>query len=383
LQSQLNTKASTSALSATAASIGADLDGVEVTLGVVGSTVGALGSLVEGVVGAVATKAAQSSLDATNASVSALSVNLNNVAASLTTNLNNVSTLLGTRASTASLTSGLALKQDLLSQTLTLGALSIDGDPAVAILKHDEGVALQTVGGSTFAVFTPAGATLRQLILQEALVVPDASIAIAKIGGLTAALAGKASTEDLTSLVSLADGKQDHIDESLTFSSGLFRLSGAGNSFSIQRLIDGAYSPVMSLQYNNGLSRISVFGELRPASIVGLSILDVLDTLSATQVLASNLYTKSQTDALVASSIPAIADGSLTIAKTSDLQRQLDDINDIRRAIQAQLAGVAANGIYTQQDVDALTIVVNAKLDKAEFTEGLLTRATISSLVAG
>ena len=43
LQAQLNAKASTSALNATAASIGADLDGVEVTLGVVGATVGALG----------------------------------------------------------------------------------------------------------------------------------------------------------------------------------------------------------------------------------------------------------------------------------------------------------------------------------------------------
>ena len=59
LQSQLSAKASTLALNATAASIGADLDSVEVTLGAVGSTVSALGSLVEGVVGVVATKAAQ------------------------------------------------------------------------------------------------------------------------------------------------------------------------------------------------------------------------------------------------------------------------------------------------------------------------------------
>jgi hypothetical protein len=38
----------------------------------VGSTVSALGSIVKGVVGAVATKAEQSAVDATNASVSTL-----------------------------------------------------------------------------------------------------------------------------------------------------------------------------------------------------------------------------------------------------------------------------------------------------------------------
>ena len=43
LQAQLKTKASTSALNATAASIGADLDNVETTLGAVGATVAALG----------------------------------------------------------------------------------------------------------------------------------------------------------------------------------------------------------------------------------------------------------------------------------------------------------------------------------------------------
>ena len=64
LQAQLNTKAPTSALSATAASIGADPDSVETTLGAVGATVGALGALVESVVGAVASKAEQSALDA-------------------------------------------------------------------------------------------------------------------------------------------------------------------------------------------------------------------------------------------------------------------------------------------------------------------------------
>ena len=56
----------------------------------------------------------------------------------------------------------------------------------------------------------------------------------------------------------------------------------------------------MRLQHNNGISRMSVFGELRPTSINGLSSLDILDTLTATQVIASNLYTKAQTDELLA-----------------------------------------------------------------------------------
>ena len=76
LQSQLNGKASTSALNATAASIGADIDGVEVTLGTVGATVGALGALVEGVTAAVATKAdaavVQQGFTSVNGNVSAL-----------------------------------------------------------------------------------------------------------------------------------------------------------------------------------------------------------------------------------------------------------------------------------------------------------------------
>ena len=81
LQSQLNGKASTSALNATAASIGADLDGVEVTLGTVGATVGALGALVEGVTAAVATKAdasvVQQGFTSANSNVSSLGTLIN------------------------------------------------------------------------------------------------------------------------------------------------------------------------------------------------------------------------------------------------------------------------------------------------------------------
>jgi hypothetical protein len=110
--------------------------------------------------------------------------------------------------------------------------------------------------------------------------------------------------------------------------------------------------------------------------------LDILDTITATQVVAANLYTKAQTDALLATFNPAIADGSLTISQTADLQRQLDDINAIRASLQGQIGGLATNLVYAQQDLTDLTTVVAEKASTAELTEGLLTRATISSLVA-
>jgi hypothetical protein len=338
LQSQLNAKASLQALSLASEAIGAELDGVETQVSAIGATVSSLGSVVatkasqaaldaiqveldtsneirvgmqasiastaallvyaqedlaqlsattvassalDAVNAAVDTKAAQSGLDATNASLSALSGNLNAVASSLTSNLNNVSTLLGTRASQASVTASLALKQDLIGESLALGALVIDAtSDDVALFKHNEGVALQTAAGLTYGVFSPVSTTLRKLIVQEEIVLPNDSIQLVKVTGLTAALTGKASTEDLTSLVTLVNGKQDAIDDTLSF--GLYRISTAGSSFSIQRLIDGVYSPIMNLQYNNGISRMSVFGELRPTSINGLSNLDILDTITAT-----------------------------------------------------------------------------------------------------
>jgi hypothetical protein len=68
-------------------------------------------------------------------------------------------------------------------------------------------------------------------------------------------------------------------------------------------------------------SRVSVFGELRPLSINGLSSLDLTDTLTATSVHAQNLYTRAQTDALLVASLAGkqdligttLAVGSLTL----------------------------------------------------------------------
>jgi hypothetical protein len=42
------------------------------------------------------------------------------------------------------------------------------------------------------------------------------------------------------------------------------------------------------------------------ASIIGLTSLDVVDTLSCTSLSAANIYTKAQVDALVAAANPTI-----------------------------------------------------------------------------
>ena len=152
-------------------------------------------------------------------------------------------------------------------------------------------------GTQTYGVFAPAGATFRKLIVQNELVIPDEALPLSKVNGLTAALGDKASLESLTNLSTLVDGKQEASDPSLSFSSGLFRIS-TGPSFSTQRLIDGAYISILNLQYNNGVARMIV-DDLRPSSLNALSNLDILDTLTATQVIASNLFTKAQTDKLL------------------------------------------------------------------------------------
>jgi hypothetical protein len=77
-----------------------------------------------------------------------------------------VNTVLGSRASTSALADGLALKQDLLGSSLTLGSLAISGDSLAGVLAHSAGVAL-TAGGATMAVFEPAGTTVRKLTVQE------------------------------------------------------------------------------------------------------------------------------------------------------------------------------------------------------------------------
>ena len=123
LQSQLNAKATTAALSAAVGILGSEIDVLEAGVTAVGVAVASLGAAVatkasqaalDATTTTVATKASQSGLDAANASVSALSGNLNTVSSSLNANFNTLSSLLGTRASQASVTASLALKQDLI-----------------------------------------------------------------------------------------------------------------------------------------------------------------------------------------------------------------------------------------------------------------------------
>ena len=87
-----------------------------------------------------------------------------------------------------------------------------------------------------------------------------------------------------------------------------------------------------------------------------------------------------------------VPDGALEITKVSGLtaalagkasQDTLDYERDIRIAIQGQIAGTAAALGYTQQDLVDLIGVVASKASGEELTNGLLTRATVSSLVAG
>jgi hypothetical protein len=130
-----------------------------------------------GLVDALLAKAAQTSLDT-------VSTNFNAVATSLNSQISTVNSLLGTRASTTALTDGLALKQDLLGTSLTLGALGISGDSLAGVLTHVEGIAI-TAGGATVAVFEPSGTTIRELRVQDDLTVSgefDVTGGIAKLG---------------------------------------------------------------------------------------------------------------------------------------------------------------------------------------------------------
>ena len=120
----------------------------------------------------VNTKASQSGLDA-------LTVHLNTVATRLKSNYNTLRTLLGTRASQTSVTAALATKQDLLGNSVTLGSLNLIGNSDVALLQHSEGFVMQTNDGTvTYGVFTSAGATLRKLIVQNEIVIPDDAISL-------------------------------------------------------------------------------------------------------------------------------------------------------------------------------------------------------------
>ena len=309
LQSQLNAKASITALTAAAESLGGEIDALDVGVSAVATAVAGLGAAValkqnliddgglsiaktadlqreldditsirqgmQATIGGTATslaytqqdlsaltlvvngKADANALSATSAALAAKAsqVQLSAVNTTLSTQLNTVSTLLATKASTTALATGLAGKQDLLTDSLTLGGLTVSGGD-VAFLQHNNGVAFQNDNAQTFAVFEPAGTTLGRLVVQ---------------------------------------------------------------------------------------------GEL----------------------VASNTYNKTQVDELLGTWAFRLPSDALDISKIYDLQRQLTDINAIRAGMQASIGGTAAQLVYTQQDLTALTTVVGGKQGQLDTSSAL------------
>ena len=97
----------------------------------------------------MATKAAQSALDLTNASVNVAYSNINALGTLINDGYSTLESSIATKASQInvdaaldSLTLAVGGKQDLIGQSLTLGALNISGGADVALLQHSGGVAL-------------------------------------------------------------------------------------------------------------------------------------------------------------------------------------------------------------------------------------------------
>jgi hypothetical protein len=86
-------------------------------------------------------------------------------------------------------------------------------------------------------------------------------------------------------------------------------------------LIDGIYISVLILQYNSatGATRVICPAEFRPTSIGGLQDLSILNTLTAREVIAQNLYSRTEVDELFGTWTYRIPDGSLAIEKVQGL----------------------------------------------------------------
>jgi len=351
LQSQLNAKATTAALTAAAESLGSEIDVLDVSVGAVATAVAGLSTV-------VGLKAAASALEATNALVEtkASLVTVSAINTSLSNQLNVVSQSLGSKASTTALTTGLAGKQDLLAESVTLGALTVSGGE-VALLQHNLGLAIQNDSGQTYAVFEPAGATLGSLIVQGDLTASN-TYNKSQVDQL---MDSKASTGAVDASLAL---KQSLIEENLTMAGGLFRLSTTGGSFSIQRLIDGVYISVLILQYNaaTAATRMICSAEFRPTTIGGLQELSVQNRLTAGEVIAGNLYSRTQVDELFGTWSYRIPDGSLAKEKVLGLVAALaDKVN--RSELQNGLTDLTlANVIASTLIVDSNSTSVTCNL---------------------
>jgi hypothetical protein len=119
----------------------------------------------------------------------------------------------------------------------------------------------------------------------------------------------------------------------------------------------------MSFQYNGstGATRVICPGELRPSTLGALLNLDVLDTLTAGQVQAQNLYTRTQVDELFGTWSYRLSDGSLAPEKIQGLSDAL-----------GRLVSVIEHSNYVQSLVSSLTTVVATKVSTAELQNGSL-----------
>ncbi len=209
LQTQLNAKASTAALSAAAVSLAAEIDTLEEDVSALGDAVTVVGTAVMGLGASVDTKASTTSVSA--------------------------------------LASIVATKQDMLADSLDLGPLRILADSDVAFLKHDGGIAFQTIDSLTYAVFDQAGATVKKIVVQEELVLPDNAIQLAKVSGLSPALAGLEA-----GLATKQDAVSDTLDVSSDAVTHRVTTTSSGH-FEVQRQIDGVFSMLLRILYNIAL----------------------------------------------------------------------------------------------------------------------------------
>jgi hypothetical protein len=216
-----------------------------------------------------------------------------------------------------------ALNAKATTAALSLAAEALGGE--IDTLEVGVGAVATAVASLGAAVASKADASA--LSTTNALVDTKASLALVsatnttlttQLNTLSAAFATKASTTSVNASLAL---KQDLIEENLTMASGLFRLSGTGGSFAIQRLINGIYISVLIFQYNSatGATRVICPAEFRPTSIGGLQDLSVINTLTAREVIAPNLYSRTEIDELLGTWTYRLPDGSLAIEKVQGL----------------------------------------------------------------
>jgi hypothetical protein len=188
-----------------------------------------------------------------------------------------------------------------------------------------------------------------------------------QLNTVSSLLGTRASASGLTALTAVVDGKQNDIgatvdsdelqlaSESVTMASGLFRLSGGAGVFAIQRLIDDIYEPLMSFQYNaaTGASRVICPSEFRASSIEGLLDLNVQNTMSAGQITAPNLYSRSDVDGLFGGFISTLAAGALPAEKTLGLPEaftRLEDVVEHSNLVRSLVIDLTTD-LETKQDV--------------------------------